>query len=621
MPDHILALLKKYEAHRVPALIELVDRRTIALIHRGFTEMWQVPLAIYWPMGDPDEESSWVADDSGRIVVSPSGEAKCPSESGVSRHAWRGCLCRPACDQSDLRYACLTAQRRKPLVYYCGRGFFYLTMPVVLEGSVIAVLFTGQLFPAVNTSWVHVPIEGIDSPDGKGVADLHKVSLQQWSATQIPESRGEPQPEEYPQTRPEDLARYIQGLSEARDALLEVASAKAEAEKSHLRTYFRTWLFDVPLDRSAFWELLEEWFTAWRFPYGAFFLGLTYDRDPRRVNVEQVVGLPDVKCGAYEVADPQQWDRLRQAGTTASSDNTFKVAGLLKGVRLPAARVVALPLAKHGVQLYGVRGRPEGPPLWKSDCVSARQFVGDMGLLLDQIEKAKAKEEFLQCFSHELRSPIHAALFTIDRIRKGHFVEPGVLDARCRRLQAQINRLLKVIEGVWQLQTILAGHKSTLNPQRTNLYDFLAHCASQAKDMSQRDDLDIVLERESLPGLPSIEVDPHAFGLVVFNLLDNAVKYSAKHTEVRVRGWREGVEVVLTFENIGLRIPPTTELDVFERFARAKEAIEMVPHSTGIGLFLARHIVAAHGGTIIAASSPLGRNHLVTVSVRLPVKQ
>jgi signal transduction histidine kinase len=622
MPDEIARLLDKLRAHRVPPLNELVDRSTIELIHRGFTEMWQVPLAIYWPLGAPDDEASWVADSSGRIVVPPSGQADCVHQPQCTGLVWRGCSRRPGCDESDVKYAHMTAKRKRPLIYCCNRGFLYLTMPVILEGRVIAVLFTGQLFPAPNTSWEDVAIEGLEMQSAHGIVDLNALSRFRFDETRSKSRDDEPDLGQYAPVRPEDLSKYSDGLSKARDALCEIASAKAEVDMSKLRCFFRTWLFECQRSKSEFWKFVDEWLTAWRFPEGAFFLALMFDKDPRFVRIEQALGLPDVTCGAYEIADRGIWERLRQTANTESSSESHRIGGLLKNLSLPRAAVVALPMGKHGLHLYGVRGTPDGPPMWQSDRVSARQFVGDMGLLLDQIEKEQAKEEFLQCFSHELRSPIHASLFTIDRIRKGHFSDPTLLDKRCKRLQAQINRLLKVIEGVWQLQTILAGLPPTLNPQRTNLYDFLAHCVSQASDMSHRDDVSFAVRKESLAGLPAIEVDPDAFGLVVFNLLDNALKYSAKNSDVRVRGWREGVEVVLTFKNIGLRIPPRDELDVFERFVRTLDAVEKVPHSSGIGLFLAKHIVEAHGGTITAGSSPFNqRDHLVTVTVRMPVKQ
>ncbi len=106
---------------------------------------------------------------------------------------------------------------------------------------------------------------------------------------------------------------------------------------------------------------------------------------------------------------------------------------------------------------------------------------------------------------------------------------------------------------------------------------------------------------------------------VLANLLANAIKYSPTGGPVEVRLRREdtpaGAWAVLEVHDEGLGIPPEDLPHIFERFYRGRNVAATIP-GTGLGLFVARQIVAQHGGTITAASTP-GQG--TTFTVRLPL--
>jgi two-component sensor histidine kinase len=240
--------------------------------------------------------------------------------------------------------------------------------------------------------------------------------------------------------------------------------------------------------------------------------------------------------------------------------------------------------------------------------------------MLDNKQTVWPVEDFLAYFTHELRSSINSARFTVERFRRKRFEHsPQLFDEQCRRLQAQLDRLQKTIDGARAFQEILTG-KVVVEEEmsRTSLYEFLQRSASQSNDMMERNDLQIIVDPK-IKDLCDIRLDRYGFELAVFHLLDNAVKYSSGGTKIRIHGRQERRWVVLTFTNIGIEIP--RDKNIFDRFVRTKDALYRAPHSAGLGLFLVKNIVEAHGGRVKASSVPHERNHLVKIELHFPIRQ
>src|SRR6202030_640693 len=101
--------------------------------------------------------------------------------------------------------------------------------------------------------------------------------------------------------------------------------------------------------------------------------------------------------------------------------------------------------------------------------------------------------------------------------------------------------------------------------------------------------------------LPMLELDAVLFEQVLFNLLDNAAKYAAPDTTVRIVGWQDGAAVYLQVMDEGDGIPPTDLERIFDKFYRAQKG-DQVRAGTGLGLAISRGFVEAMRGTITAAN-------------------
>jgi signal transduction histidine kinase len=101
------------------------------------------------------------------------------------------------------------------------------------------------------------------------------------------------------------------------------------------------------------------------------------------------------------------------------------------------------------------------------------------------------------------------------------------------------------------------------------------------------------------------------------NLLMNAIKYSPSGGNIRVRGWYDDDYAYVAVEDEGLGLSQEEQEHIFERFYRAPE-IEKVVKGTGLGLYVCRAIIEAHGGGIGVESEP-GKG--ATFTFRLPVQE
>ncbi len=122
---------------------------------------------------------------------------------------------------------------------------------------------------------------------------------------------------------------------------------------------------------------------------------------------------------------------------------------------------------------------------------------------------------------------------------------------------------------------------------------------------------------EAPDDLAVIAADEHRLQEVIYNLLDNAVKYSQPEGKIHLKAERIENSVRISVSDGGIGIPARDLPRVFERFYRADKARSRQLGGTGLGLSIVKHIAQLHGGSVEAASD-FGRG--TTISVLLPVR-
>ncbi|HET6411494.1 MAG TPA: PAS domain-containing sensor histidine kinase, partial [Anaeromyxobacter sp.] len=225
-------------------------------------------------------------------------------------------------------------------------------------------------------------------------------------------------------------------------------------------------------------------------------------------------------------------------------------------------------------------------------------------------EEVRERDEFLSIASHELRTPITALQLQLQLLARASLRVAGLpelLAERLASLQRQTRRLSLLVNELLDVSRMRLG-KLDLRYEQVDLADLAREAAGQVEADVSRTGSRLAYDLSPSPG----RFDRLRIEQVVGNLLVNAGKFGqGKPVVLRVRP--EGEFVVLEVSDQGIGIAPEHQARVFERFQRAVPAQNF--GGLGLGLYVVRQIVEAHGGSIRVESV---KGEGATFTVRLP---
>lgn len=257
------------------------------------------------------------------------------------------------------------------------------------------------------------------------------------------------------------------------------------------------------------------------------------------------------------------------------------------------------------------------------------QFVAAQGAIAletrraleDERERARqladldrVRREFMQIASHELRTPLsvirgYASLLQDGSL--GKLPDPAIagvqmLDQKAREMGAQVERMLALA----RLEEGRATYRKAVADLQPLVRSAVARVEPQV-DL-RRGTVAVDLPSEAL----SVSVDAHWMGMALDNLLQNAVKFTVEPPRIEVSARHADRLAELVIRDHGLGIPTDAMPHLFEKFYRVEDAALRNVEGTGIGLYLARQVVEAHGGTIVV-DSQVGRGTAFTIHLPL----
>lgn len=269
-------------------------------------------------------------------------------------------------------------------------------------------------------------------------------------------------------------------------------------------------------------------------------------------------------------------------------------------------RAIALSTTGTPVGLIGMKGRP----LDQEERELLRFFAGQAALSLERArlreqavrsevleETERLQKSLMSAVSHDLRTPLStiklaataldAGTTTIDEDDRAELV---------RTIDMETDRLDRLVTNLLDVTRVQAGALAVA-AQPVAVADLVSQAVSSLKPLLEGRTVKVTLPEE----LPLVSADHVLVGQVLVNLLENAARHSPPGTSVRVRAEREASgDVVVTVEDEGPGLPRTGE-DVFALFGATGPG-----KGTGVGLFIAKAFVEAHGQRLWAEQTSSG---------------
>lgn len=221
--------------------------------------------------------------------------------------------------------------------------------------------------------------------------------------------------------------------------------------------------------------------------------------------------------------------------------------------------------------------------------------IGALVVIEDTTERNRVdavRRDFVANISHELKTPVGGLGVLAETIADED--DLAVVRRLAQRMHHEAMRASRTIDDLLELSRIEAGEAAMRDPVPVHLV--LAEAVERAAAAAEHRGIAIDLQEPS----HRIEVlgDRRQLVSAVFNLLDNALKYSQPGSAVTVSAATDGSDVRLVVSDRGIGIPRRDLERVFERFYRVDRARARDTGGTGLGLAIVRHVASNHGGTV-----------------------
>ena len=227
-----------------------------------------------------------------------------------------------------------------------------------------------------------------------------------------------------------------------------------------------------------------------------------------------------------------------------------------------------------------------------------------------------AKDQFILTTQHHLRTPLTVMKGFLSVILKSkNKLEPKTVDY-VEKISASTGRLAQIVNEFLDIAQFQVG-KGLLNVKEINLYNLVKVITDELSLEMKKKKLFLKISPEP-QDWPSVSVDSDKFKPALFNIIDNAIKYTQAGGIV-INLEKQNSKVILSVQDTGIGLEPEELKHLFsEVFERGEEAKKTFPTGRGIGLYVTNGIIKAHGGRIWAESE--GRGKGARFCLELPIR-
>jgi signal transduction histidine kinase len=228
----------------------------------------------------------------------------------------------------------------------------------------------------------------------------------------------------------------------------------------------------------------------------------------------------------------------------------------------------------------------------------------------------EAKDEFVSMASHQLRTPLTSVKGYLSMVLEGDAGK--ITDAQNHLLSEAFTsseRMVHLINDFLNVSRLQTG-KFMVDRRPIDLAKITAQEVDSLKTTAKVRNLKLAYRKPS--HFPTLYIDEGKIRQVIMNFIDNAIYYSSEFSTITISLEADGGQVTLKVHNEGMGVPEAERTHLFTKFFRATNARKQRPDGTGVGLYLSKMVVTAHGGRMLFESAP---NEGTTFGFHLPVKK
>jgi two-component system sensor histidine kinase SenX3 len=265
---------------------------------------------------------------------------------------------------------------------------------------------------------------------------------------------------------------------------------------------------------------------------------------------------------------------------------------------------------ERSVELFGP---PRRTLTVRGVAVDAEDGTGALVVVDDVTERRRlesVRRDFVANISHELKTPVGALGLLAETLVTED--DPAVARRLAERMLAEAFRVGRTIDDLLELSRIEVDETEAREP--VTVRTIIGEAVDRVRGAADQRGIDIAVD--PVADRLGVVGDRRQLVSALFNLLENAVKYSDRGSSVRVRTGTDGRMVDLSVEDHGIGIPRRDIERVFERFYRVDRARSRDTGGTGLGLAIVRHVANNHHGEVHVESD---EGHGSTFTLRLPL--
>ena len=211
-----------------------------------------------------------------------------------------------------------------------------------------------------------------------------------------------------------------------------------------------------------------------------------------------------------------------------------------------------------------------------------------------QKENERLRDDFIATLTHDLRTPLLAAISGLDFMLKGTLGEISEKQKELTLAMKKSNEdMLGLTNALLEVYRYEAG-KIFLCKTRFCVNELIKDCAKELEVLFKQNNTEIIFDFENEELM--INADKNEIRRVISNLLGNAIKHGGENTKVIVKSQKIGKDAQISVEDNGVGLSKEDQMKLFKRFSQGTSKKRSC--STGLGLYLSRRIVEAHNGSI-----------------------